>query len=135
MSQNLNKIENQCDTIAKEYAERFSDDHEKKPKDQEILYRFAREIGDRRPVWDFGCGPGQTTQYLTHLGLESSGMDLSERMPERARTIHPEIHFRRGNILELEFENDSVAGAVAFSAIVHFSKEQVSRAIHEVFRV
>jgi ubiquinone/menaquinone biosynthesis C-methylase UbiE len=135
MSQNSNQIENQYDTVAKEYAERFSDDHEKKPKDQEILHRFAQEIGDRRPVWDFGCGPGQTTQYLTHLGIEISGMDLSERMLERARTIHPEIHFRTGNILELEFENDSIAGAVAFYAIVHFSKEQVSRAIHEVFRV
>jgi len=135
MRQNLNKIENQYDTVAKEYAERFSDEHEKKPKDQEILHRFAQEIGDRRPVWDFGCGPGQTTQYLTNLGIEISGLDLSERMLERARTIHPEIHFRKGNILELEFENGSIAGAVAFYAIVHFSEEQVRRAFHEVFRV
>lgn len=32
----------------------------KKPKYQEILHRFSQEIGERRPVWDFGCGPGQT---------------------------------------------------------------------------
>jgi ubiquinone/menaquinone biosynthesis C-methylase UbiE len=135
MEQDLNSIENLYDKVAREYAERFFGEHEKKPKDQEILRRFAQEIGGRRPVWDFGCGPGQTTQYLTNLGIDISGLDLSERILERARMIHPEIHFRKGNILELEFENDSIAGAVAFYAIVHFSEEQVRRACHEVFRV
>jgi len=49
----------------------------KKPKDQEILHRFSIEIGDKKPVWDFGCGPGQTTKYLKDLGIEISGLDLS----------------------------------------------------------
>ena len=76
MGQDLNKVENPYDTLAKEYADAFSGEHEKKPKDQEMLRRFAQEIGDRRPVWDFGCGPGQTTQYLKNLGIEISGLDL-----------------------------------------------------------
>ena len=107
----------------------------KKPKDQEILHRFSIEIGDKKPVWDFGCGPGQTTKYLKDLGIEISGLDLSEKILEQARTIHPEIHFRKGNILELEFENDSVAGFVAFYAIVHFTEAQVGIAFREVCRV
>ena len=135
MEQDLNKVENLYDTVAKKYAETFSGEHEKKPKDQEILYRFSQEIGDRRPIWDFGCGPGQTTKYLKNLGIEISGLDLSEKILEQARTIHPEIHFRKGNILKLEFENDSLAGAVAFYAIVHFTEEQVEIACREVFRV
>jgi ubiquinone/menaquinone biosynthesis C-methylase UbiE len=135
MGRNLIKVENQYDTVAKEYAETFSGEHEKKPKDQEILHRFSHEVGDRRPVWDFGCGPGQTTKYLKDLGIEISGLDLSERMLEQARTIHPEINFRKGNILALEFENDSIAGVVAFYAIVHFTDEQVGIAFREVFRV
>jgi ubiquinone/menaquinone biosynthesis C-methylase UbiE len=135
MGQDLNKIENVYGTVAKEYAETFSGEHEKKPKDQEILHRFSQEIGDRRPIWDFGCGPGQTTKYLQNLGVEISGLDLSEKMLEQARTLHPEIHFRKGNILELEFDNDSIAGAVAFYAIVHFTEEQVGIACREVFRV
>ena len=135
MGQELNKIERMYDTVAKEYAETFSGEHEKKPKDQEILHRFSQEIGDRRPVWDFGCGPGQTTKYLKNLGIEISGLDLSEKILEQARTIHPEIHFRKGNILELEFENDSIGGVVAFYAIVHFTEEQVEIAFREVFRV
>ena len=135
MEQDLNKVENLYDTLAKEYAETFSGEHEKKPKDQEILKRFSQEIGEKRPVWDFGCGPGQTTKYLKNQGIEISGLDLSEKILEQARTIHPEIHFRKGNILELEFENNSIAGAVAFYAIVHFTEEQVRIACREVFRV
>ena len=135
MGQDLNKVEDLYNTVAKEYAETFSGEHEKKPKDQEILHRFSQEIGDRRPVWDFGCGPGQTTKYLKNLGVEISGLDLSEKILEQARTIHPEIHFQKGNILELEFENGSIAGAVAFYAIVHFTEEQVGIACREVFRV
>lgn len=135
MGQELNKIEKMYDTVAKEYSVTFSGEHEKKPKDQEILRRFSIEIGDKRPVWDFGCGPGQTTKYLRDLGIEISGLDLSEKTLEQARTVHPEIHFQKGNILELEFENDSIAGVVAFYAIVHFTEEQVGRAFREVFRV
>jgi ubiquinone/menaquinone biosynthesis C-methylase UbiE len=135
MQQEPDNIERVYDTVAKEYAETFSGEHEKKPKDQEILRRFSIEIGDKKPVWDFGCGPGQTTKYLKDLGIEISGLDLSEKMLEQARTIHPDIHFRKGNILELEFENNSIGGIVAFYAIVHFTEEQVEIAFREVFRV
>jgi ubiquinone/menaquinone biosynthesis C-methylase UbiE len=135
MGQELHKVEKMYDIVAKEYSDTFSGEHEKKPKDQEILRRFSRVIGDKKPVWDFGCGPGQTTRYLKDLGIEISGLDLSERMLEQARAIHPEIHFRKGNILELEFDDNSIAGIVAFYAIVHFTKEQVEIAFREAFRV
>jgi len=135
MGQELNNIERMYDTVAKEYSETFFAEHEKKPKDQEILRRFSIEIGDKKPVWDFGCGPGQTTKYLKDLGIEISGLDLSEKILEQARTTHPEINFRKGNILELEFDDDSIGGVVAFYAIVHFTEEQVEIAFLEVFRV
>lgn len=131
----MDRIENAYDLVAKEYAEKFLGEHEKKPKDQEVLHRFSREIGGKKPVWDFGCGPGQTTRYLNDLGVEISGLDISERMIEQARTNSPGINFRQGNILELEFANDSIAGVVAFYAIVHFTEEQAGMAFREVFRV
>ena len=135
MGQDLNKVEHMYDTVAKEYAEAFSGEHEKKPKDQEILRKFSQEIGGRRPVWDIGCGPGQTTNYLHNLGIQISGLDLSDKMLERAKAIHPEIHFQKGNILKLEFADDSIAGIVAFYAMVHFTREQVGIAFREVSRV
>ena len=135
MEQNPNKVEEVYDRVAREYAEKFCGEHEKKPMDQEILHRFIKEIGNRKPVWDFGCGPGQTTKYLKDLGIEISGLDLSEKILEQARIINPEIDFRKGNLLELEFDENSIAGIVAFYAIVHFTKEQVPICLREIFRV
>lgn len=131
----MDKVAKLYDKVAGEYAEVFSDELEKKPKDREILLRFSQELGNRRPVWDFGCGPGQTTKCLHDLGVQISGLDLSEKILEQARISHPEIPFRRGDLLDLELEDDSVAGVVAFYAIVHFTEEQVGKAFREVFRI
>ena len=135
MGQDLNKIKNTYNTIAQEYTAAFTDEHDKKPKDREILLRFSQEIGNRKPVWDLGCGPGQTAGYLKNLGVEISGLDLSENIIELAKTINPDIHFQKGNILELEFENNSISAVAAFYAIVHFTEKQVETAFHEIFRV
>jgi len=135
MVQNPDKVAEAYNVVAKEYADKFCGEHEKKPLDREILYRFSQEVAGKRPIWDFGCGPGQTTQYLRDLGIEISGLDISEKLLEQANVIHPDIIFRKGNILDLEFENESIAGIVAFYAIVHFSPEQVAKAFREIFRV
>lgn len=128
-------IANLYDTVATEYAAKFCLEHDSKPKDQEILQRFVKDIGRNRPVWDFGCGPGQTARYLKTLGLEVAGMDISEKILEQARILDPGMCFQKGNILDLEFENNSIAGIVAFYAIVHFTRDQLKRAFTEIFRV
>jgi ubiquinone/menaquinone biosynthesis C-methylase UbiE len=135
MGQIPNKVAEVYDTVAVEYAEKFRGEHENKPQDREILYRFSQEVAGKKPIWDFGCGPGQTTQYLRNLGIEISGLDLSEKLIEQANMIHPGIAFRKGNILDLEFEKESIAGIVAFYAIVHFSHNQLKKAFSEIFRV
>ncbi len=135
MTPELGKIEQVYDHVAHEYADAFSGEHEKKPKDQEILRRFAREIGDKKTAWDFGCGPGQTTKFLHDLGVEISGLDLSEKLLHEARSRHPGINFQKGNMLALEFESNAIAGIVAFYAIVHFTREQAEIALRETFRV
>ncbi len=104
MGQNLNQVESVYDAVAEEYAAAFSGEHEKKPKDQELLHRFSQEIGDQRPGGDLGCGPGQTAKYLKNLGIDISGLELSEGTLEQARALHADIHFQKGNLLELEFE-------------------------------
>jgi ubiquinone/menaquinone biosynthesis C-methylase UbiE len=135
MKQDIDKIENMYNIIAKEWTEKFSGEHNNKPKDQETLIRFSKGIGNRKPVWDFGCGPGNTAEYLKNLGVQISVLDLSETILEQARSIHPDINFQKGNILDLEFDNDSIAGVIAFYAIIHFTEEQVSMAFNEIFRV
>lgn len=135
MAQDLDKIAAVYDAVAREYAGAFRGEHEKKPLDREMLTRFVQEVGGRGPVWDFGCGPGQTTEYLRDLGVEACGLDLSEKLIDEARAARPDITFRTGNLLDLKFEDESIAGIVCFYAIVHFSEDQVEKALGEMFRV
>lgn len=123
------------DTVAPEWAEAFADEHARKPMDREMLGRFAREVGDASPVWDLGCGPGNTSRYLKDLGLAVSGLDVSGGILAEARRRHPDIPFLRGDLLALPFGEERVAAAVAFYAIVHFTRDQAERAFREIFRV
>ena len=93
------------------------------------------ETAGREPVWDIGCGPGQTVKYLKELGVKISGLDLSEKMLEQARTANPGVEFRKGNMLDLEFQERSVAAALSFYSIVHFSETQAQKAFDEIYRV
>ena len=131
----MDKITKSYDAVSKEYADAFFGEHEKKPQDRDILARFSREVGSAGPVWDLGCGPGHTTHYLNTLGIQASGLDMSGRMLEQARRRHPKTDFRQGNILALDFDNNSIAAILAFYAIVHFTKDQVERAFREIHRV
>lgn len=135
MGQDPEKVAAMYDSVAKEYASEFRGEHAKKPKDREILSRFAQEMKGRGPLWDLGCGPGQTAAFLTDLGLEVCGLDLSAKILEQAKSIHPGIRFEQGSLLDLKFAEDSIAGAVAFYAMVHFSRDQVKTALAEIFRV
>jgi len=135
MGREKNKIEQTYDVVAAEYADAFSTEHDNKPMDREILARFAGEVGDVKPVWDFGCGPGHTTKHLADLGVEISGMDLSDGMVTQARARFPGIHFRKGNLLDLEFDDGSIAAVVSFYSIVHFTKAEVAVTFAEIFRV
>jgi trans-aconitate methyltransferase len=84
VEQTSNKVASVYDIVAREYAEKFCAEHANKPLDREILNRFSQEVTDKKPIWDFGCGPGQTTQYLKDLGLEISGLDLSGKLIAQA---------------------------------------------------
>ena len=133
--QNIQVISNVYDAVAEEYAITFLGEHEKKPKDEEVLCRFSREVAGKGPVWDLGCGPGHTVGYLDNLGVDVSGLDISDRMLEQAQSRYPGICFKKGNMLSLGFADSSLGGALAFYSIVHFTREQVAAAFREIFRV
>lgn len=135
MKQNQQKIAGMYDTIAAKWAMHFLGEHEKKPLDQVVLHRFAKKLKKTNMVWDCGCGTGETAGYLKKLGLRVSGLDLSEKMLEQARLHHPDIPFRAGNILALEFHDNGIDAIVAFYAIIHFSKNELHKAFSEFFRV
>jgi SAM-dependent methyltransferase len=122
------------DTVAREYADRFAGELAHKPLDRELLGRFAAEVGGLGEVCDLGCGPGQTTAYLHGRGARVCGLDLSAELLREARRRHPGVAFETGDMLALPRADGTLAGVVAFYAIVHFSPAQLRRALAEMHR-
>jgi SAM-dependent methyltransferase len=123
------------DAVASEYADRFAGELAHKPLDRLLLTRFASEVDGRGEVCDVGCGPGQTTAYLHSHGVQVCGLDLSPQLLREATQRHPDVRFETGDMLALPRADGTVAGLVAFYAIVHFSSTQLSRAVQEMHRV
>jgi len=134
MEQTSDHIRACYDAVAREYAERFADELAHKPLDRELLGRFASEVRGRGDVYDLGCGPGQTTASLHGCGVSVRGLDISADLLREARERHPGLEFEQGDMLALRLADASLAGVLAFYAIVHLSPAGLRRALAEMHR-
>src|SRR6266404_1507243 len=71
-----------------------------------VLWAFAGEIGGLK-VLDAGCGTGYLSKQLSDRGAVVTGVDISERMIEIARTQYPNIDFRVDSCSELRTIRDA----------------------------
>ncbi len=128
-------IRDSYDRLADEYARRLFNELQNKPLDRELLHRFAAEVAGRGEVCDMGCGPGQVARYLRDAGTSVFGLDISPRMVEQAQQFNPDISFREGNMTSLDLPDGTLAGIVAFYAVVNIPKESLPSAFREMQRV
>ena len=135
MQEQANVIE--CyNKVADNYAEKFGDELSHKHLDRILLQSFANENNGKGQFIDLGCGPGQTTKYLSDCGVANIvGTDIAPAMVETAKRMHPAISFDLADMLHLPYADNSIAAAVAFYAIVHFNDEQLMAAFKEIARV
>jgi SAM-dependent methyltransferase len=135
MNEELTSIRKSYDRLADEYARRLVNELQEKPLDRELLTRFLTQVNGRGEVCDMGCGPGHIARYLRDWGAMVFGLDLSPRMLEQARQLYPDIRFCEGNMMALDLPTDSLAGIVAFYAIVNIPKKLLTVVFREMHRV
>jgi len=124
------------DEVAQVYAERFSDSLTKYPLERGLLSAFAEwatAAGGR--VADLGCGPGHVTAYLSSLGLDAFGVDVSSGMIAQARARNPELRFDVGSMAALDIPDASLGGIVSRYSIIHTPPEDVPAILAEFRRV
>jgi ubiquinone/menaquinone biosynthesis C-methylase UbiE len=121
--------------LAEEYAKQYCDELNKKPFDRHLLERFVADIPMGKPVCDMGCGSGHVADHLRSLGVEVLGVDLSPGMVEVAKKRYPANEYRVGDMLELDLPDESLGGIVTFYSIIHLKRDQVRRAVKEMFRL
>lgn len=123
------------DAVAGEYASRLSAELEHKPFDRQLLDEFAERLRDAGTVADIGCGPGHVAGYLRARGVTVVGIDLSPRMIECARELHPAIEFRQADMAALPVADAAWAGIVAFYSLIHVPRDRMVATLREFRRV
>jgi SAM-dependent methyltransferase len=135
MDERTRNLQEGYSKVAGEYARRIYDELRHKPLDRQLLDQFAQQVRGLGPVCDLGCGPGQVARYLSDLGLPVFGLDLSDGMLAEARRLNPDLDFMRGNMLQLDINDEAWGGIVAFYSLIHAPREQLGAALQELWRV
>ncbi len=115
-------VEKGYDKIAEKYhsvRDRFS--HEKE------LNEFMKFIPKNGRILDVGSGSGvPIAKKLIEHGFEVVGIDISQKMIELAKKNVPQATFIKMEMTNLEFDDASFDGLVAFYSIIHLSREKHS---------
>jgi SAM-dependent methyltransferase len=130
------EVMNCYNLTAMEYADKFLNELDGKPFDRNILDRFTEMLPNGSCIYDFGCGSGQTTKYLSDKRKHKIfGLDFSEASILLARKTFPEINFMVDDMLNSKLASNSAEGILAFYAIVHFTYIQVEQAFKQWLRL
>jgi SAM-dependent methyltransferase len=125
------------DTVAASYADQVRNLLDETPYERAVLALFAdlvRATGGG-PVADVGCGPGRITAYLSELGVDTFGIDLSPAMIESARREHPGLRFEVGSMTDLDLSDASMAGLVAWYSLIHIPDDEIGSVLTHFRRV
>src|SRR5258708_30964071 len=131
----ISKVRSSYDALAEEYAKHISDELDHRPKERDLLQRFAERCRNRGVICDLGCGPGHVARYVRQFNPDAIGLDLSRELLVQARQRDPEILFLQGDMLALPFASGKLSGVIAFYSIIHFEGPQVDQALAEMQRV
>jgi len=77
---------------------------------------------------DVASGPGALAAAAANCGAHAAGVDLSPRMVELARRLHPAIDFRQGDVEHLPFEDCAFDAVVCSFGLGHFPDPEAAMA-------
>jgi SAM-dependent methyltransferase len=86
-------------------------------------------------VLDLGCGPGRDIDFLTQLGCQAVGLDLSAGMLAKARARLPGGNLVRADLRQLPFAPGILDGVWACASLLHLRRIDFPTALGEIVRL
>ncbi len=105
------------------------------PERQKLLLRALRPLKNGSRVLDAGCGSGYFSRVIADAGFKVTGMDISSRAVERAKTLHPGLDFLVHSVDERLSFADGAFGAVWLTEVlehvfdIHACLSEVNRVL------
>jgi cyclopropane fatty-acyl-phospholipid synthase-like methyltransferase len=115
-------VESGYDQMAEQYlATKDPED----PLALEALEDLASLLPSEAAVLDLGCGAGvPVTRWLANRGFAVTGVDVSAKQLELARTNVPEGTFLKADMTEVVFAPESFEAVVAFHSIIQVPRTE-----------
>lgn len=129
------RVRSSYGAIAGSYAQALAGELDDLPFERWLLEHVAGLAG-YAPVVEVGCGPGHVTAYLTDLGLEARGIDLTPEMVEEARARHPQATYEVGDLRRLmrPTSADGWGAVLAWYSLVHTTPAEMPEVLAALVR-
>lgn len=85
-------------------------------------------------VLDLGCGPGILTDYFKRKGARISGIDISEKEIEIARSEFSGIDFKVASAYKLPYPKDAFDVVVSSWVIHYLDFDKVLKEVHRILK-
>jgi 2-polyprenyl-3-methyl-5-hydroxy-6-metoxy-1,4-benzoquinol methylase len=125
-------VESGYDQMAEQYlAAKDPED----PLALRALEDLASLLPSEAAVLDLGCGAGvPVTRWLAGRGFAVTGVDVSAKQLELARTYVPDGTFIIADMTEVVFGPESFDAVVAFHSIIHVPRTEHPRLLKSIHR-
>ncbi len=99
------------------------------------LEDLASLIPSEAAVLDLGCGAGvPVTRWLADRGFAVTGVDVSAKQLELARTYVPDGTFLKADMTEVVFGPETFDAVVAFHSIIHVPRTEHPTLLESIHR-
>jgi len=89
-------------------------------EENKILLASIQSMPNNIRMLDAGCGLGEWVVYLSDLGFETHGVDLSQKAIEKLRYRFPRYHFHAGDIRKLPYKEHFFNVYFSWGVFEHF---------------
>src|SRR3989344_3384697 len=104
-------------------------------QDVSQLKTFLSLLPKHAKILDVGCAFGRDSASFIQKGHDVYGIDLSEKMIERAQLFVPNATFFVMDLLHLQFNDAFFDGIWCGAVLIHVSKKDIPIALTELSRI